>query len=227
MMVVTYQTCGLQTVNHLILTGQLPIEGNSILLMVPPTVKPDRTDFAILSEKFGQLCIHKLVIVVPICCSQSLTTIGTCATYGIIIAHPVDMAVVQVQADTLFLTCLCQFFQYVTTKGSSLHDIELALLGSPHRETIVMTGGEADILGTSLLDATHPLSCIKTVRIESICHLGIFITVGHCILQIPLALSKHAIQAPVQENTQLHISEFLTRLQISLGGNILCLRLHT
>ena len=221
--VVTYKTSRLQLVYEFVLAGQFPVKGYGILFVVPPTVEPDRTDIAILGEQFGQLGIHEVIVLLPVGIVTSLAALCACTSHGIIVAHPVDVAIIEVQAYALLATGLGQFLQNVLAVGCGLHDVELALLGVPHGETIVMTCGKADVLGTCRLYGTHPFTCIIPVGIESIRHLGILIAVGHCILQVPFALGKHTVDTPMQEDTQLHVTEFLTRAQIGLGGNILCL----
>ena len=223
MVVVTHKTSRLQLVYEFVLSRQFPVKGYGILFVVPPTVEPDRADIAILGEQFGQLGIHEVIVLLPVGIVTSLAALCACTSHGIIVAHPVDVAIIEVQAYALLATGLGQFLQNVLAVGCGLYDVELALLGVPHGETIVMTGGEADVLGTCCLYGTHPFTCIVPVGIESIRHLGILIAVGHCILQVPFALGKHTVDTPMQEDTQLHVTEFLTRAQIGLGGNILCL----
>ena len=78
----------------------------------------------------------------------------------------------------------------------------------------MVASSEADILGTRSLDGSHPFGSIKLRRIETASQLGILlivqILVGHC----PFAGGEHAIQSPMQEDTELIILKLLSRFQV-------------
>ena len=48
------------------------------------------------------------------------------------------------------------------------------------------------------------------MRIEGIGRLGILVTVDAVVLHIPFALTEHAVNTPMKENTKAGVREFLT-----------------
>ena len=84
----------------------------------------------------------------------------------------------------------------------------------------MMARGEADILGTGLLESRHPLLGIEARREESMGSLGIFVAVDAGIAYIMLSLAKHTVDAPMEEDAQAVLRESGTCLQITLGGLI-------
>ena len=64
MMIVPNQASRLQAMNHRILLRELPVEVR-ILVMIPPSVKPDSPDRAVVGQQLRQLVIHKLIIILP------------------------------------------------------------------------------------------------------------------------------------------------------------------
>ena len=227
MMVVSYQTCGLQTVDEFILFGQLPVERHAVLFVIPPSVKPNASNGTIFGQQLSQLVVHECIVAFPIRLVTAFAAIGSRTSHWIVIPHPVQMAVIEMQADTLLLTGLREFLDYVAAKRCCLHNIVLALLGFPHGKSIVMATGKTDVFCTGLLEATHPLACIEPMGIKGVGSLGIFMTVRNGILQVPLSLCKGAVYSPMQEYSQFHIPEFFAGFKVGLGWFVLSLGIHT
>lgn len=109
-------------------------------------------------------------------------------------------------------------FHDVALEWRSLHYVVIALPGVPHREAVVVARGEADILRASVLDGFHPLMGVEAMRIEGVGGLGILHAVGHGVLQIPLALGKRAVDAPVKEDAKLGRAEVFLSARFSSVG---------
>ena len=116
--------------------------------------------------------------------------------------------------DALFLTFFGQFLDNITFEWSGIYDIIIGFLGIEHRETIVMTTGYGDILGTRSLDLGYPFRCIEFRRIESRSQLGILIAMNVTVVHIPFSLGSHAIDTPMEENTELIVLKLLACLQV-------------
>ena len=65
-MVIAYKASGLKRVDKRVLLRELPVKGNGVRIVVPPTVKPDCTDIAVVGEELLELIVHKFVIMWPI-----------------------------------------------------------------------------------------------------------------------------------------------------------------
>ena len=219
-MVVANETGGLQTVDEGILLGQLPVEVG-VFLVVPPSVKPDGTNLTIVGKQLGQLVVHKLVIALPVALGAGSAGSSSGASPGVVLAIPVQMRVVEMEGDALAMTLVGEFLENVTLEGSAVYNIIIAVLGLEHRETLVMTSGEADVLGTRRLDSADPLGSVKLSGVETFSELRILMIVQVLVGHSPLASGKHTVEPPVEEDTKAHVAEFLSGLQIVCGGFIL------
>ena len=92
--VVANQARRLQAVNHIVLWAKLPVKRNGVAIVVPKTVEPNGTNLAVASEQFGELLVHKVVIVRPIGVFGFLASAQTSSAGRIILARPVDMRIV-------------------------------------------------------------------------------------------------------------------------------------
>ena len=212
-MVVYDQAAWLQAMDKRILLWQLPIEVR-ILILIPPSIKPDTSHLTVVGKKLSKLVVHKLIVALPVTLWVRASGTSTCSSPNSILTIPVDMRVIKMQSDALLVALIRQFLHDVTTERSSIYYIIIRILGLEHRESLVVASGKADVLGTRSLDGSHPFGSIKLRRIETASQLGILLVVqvliGHC----PFAGSEHAVQSPMQEDTELIILELLAGFQI-------------
>ena len=146
-MVVHDQAAWLQAMNHLILLRQLPVEVR-ILILIPPSVKPDTSHLTVVGKKLSKLVVHKLIVALPVTLRIRTASTSTCSSPYSILTIPVDMRVIKVQSDALLVALIRQFLYDVATERSSIYNIIIRILGLEHRESLVVASGEADILGT-------------------------------------------------------------------------------
>ena len=212
-MVVYDQAAWLQAMDKRILLWQLPIEVR-ILILIPPSIKPDTSHLTVVGKKLSKLIVHKLIVALPVSLRIRTASTSTRSSPYSILTIPVDMRVIKVQSDALLVALISQLLHDVATERSSIYNIIIRILGLEHRESLVMASGEADVLGTRSLDGSHPFGSIKLRRIETACQLSILLVIqvliGHC----PFAGSEHAVQSPMQEDTELIILELLAGFQI-------------
>ena len=197
--------------NQRILFFQLPIESSR---MIPNTIEPYSTNRAIIRQEFGQLIIHELIVSLPVFFAFRTTGSFTCSTYWIVLTLPVEVRIIEMEFDTLFLTFFGQLLDNIALKCSGIYDIIIRFLGIEHGETIVMTTSYGDILGTRSLDLGYPFRCIEFRRIESRSQLGILIAMNIPVVHIPFSLGSHNIDTPMEENTELIVLKLLTSLQV-------------
>ena len=106
MMVVAYQTAGLQAMYHCVLLIELPVEGFRVFIVVPPAVEPYSAYRAVVGQQFSELAVHKTVVSGPVGVSGVTSGTMACAALRIVLAPPVEVRVVQVQFKIVVLTCL-------------------------------------------------------------------------------------------------------------------------
>ena len=127
------------------------------------------------------------------------------------------------QLDALLLAFCSQFLQHIPFEWGSIHNVVIRFLGIEHREAIMVTAGDGDVLGTRSLDLRHPFCRIELRRIETRSQLGILIPMDVTVVHVPLAPGGHAIDAPMQEDAELVVLKLLTSLQV-LGSRYIRLR---
>ena len=114
--------------------------------------------------------------------------------------------------DALLVALIHQLLHDVSLKRSSLHDVEVGIAAVEHRETVVMTGREADVFGTGRLESRYPLSRIEVGGIEATGQLGILLPVEVPVVHHPFAIGHHAVDAIMEKDTELVILKCLTCL---------------
>ena len=215
MVVVSDETCRLQAVYHRILFVKLPIERYSVLVAVPLAVEPDSSYLAVLGKKLSQLFVHEIVVCRPVLVvSVAPDNFLPRTSERVLVTCPIQVRIVKVQPYSLLVAFIGKFLYHVTPERSGIDNIVVALFGVPHGKTVVVTAGEAYILRSGILYGCNPCLGIETVRVESVGCLGVFSLVYRKVLQIPFALREHAVYAPVDENSEFAVGEFLSRLQV-------------
>ena len=211
MMVVTHQASRLQTVDERILFGQLPVESRLRLIVIPPPIEPNSAYGAILSQQFSELPIHKGKIMWPIGFRRIFSHAAPGSSHGIIVAHPVDVAIIKMECQTILSTRLGQLCHHVLTVGR-VHDVVVALPRVPHRKAVVVARSEGDVARTGLFENLGPGFGIERVRIERVGRLGILFSAKRPVLQIPFSLCKSGIDAPMNEDAESIFRKLATTL---------------
>ncbi len=209
MVIVADQASRLQGVYQLILLVQLPVEWCGILVAVPPAVEPYRAYLSVAGQQFFKLGIHEVVVVRPVCFLRVFAGSSSGASHRIVVAGPVYVRVVEVQTYALFLAFIGEFLQHITAERRGVHYVVVALCGVPHRESVVVSRRDAYILCSCVLYGRYPGFGVERAGIESGGSLGVFVAVKS-VVQIPLALSEHAVDAPMYEHAETRVLEFLT-----------------
>ena len=218
-MVVAHKETGLEAVKQSILLVKLPVKRLGVAVVVPHAIKPDGIGVIIL-HKLCQLGVHELEIGGPVGLLGVLSCVASDTSGRIVVACPVDVGIIEVDSQPLATALIGEFAQHIAAEGGTIYYIIVRLLGGKHREAVMMARGEADVLGTGLLESRHPLLGIEARREESMGCLGIFVAVDAGIGHIPLSLAKHTVDAPMEEDAKAAFGESGTCLQIALGGLI-------
>ena len=127
------------------------------------------------------------------------------------------------QLNVVSLASLGQFFDDISLKWSAINRVIATCCCFKERETIVMTGGNGDILSPSSFDCTYPSIGIELRRVESFSQLRIFLIVNISVGHNPFGYTHHRIEPPVQENSKLLILKLLTSFKIFCRWLIRCL----
>ena len=216
--VVAHEARRLQAMNERILMVQLPVKRHAVLIVVPPAVKPNGINLAVVRKQFGELRVHKVVIALPIGLAFP-TRAAARATARIVLPRPIDVGIIKVQPHALVVTFVGEVAQNVAAIRR-VHNVVGALRRVPHRKAVVVPRREADILSPRLLERGNPLPGIEAVGIESVGRFGVFLRVDVFIGHKPFALRKRAVNAPVQEDAQPFFGKGLACRQVFGRGLI-------
>ena len=74
-----------------------------------------------------------------------------------------------------------------------------------------MACGDANVFRSGALDRADPLGCVEVGRIEAGGSLGILLVV-YATVEIPFALGKHAVYAPMEKDAEAVVGKFLLGL---------------
>ena len=127
------------------------------------------------------------------------------------------MAIIEVKRKVVVVTSLSKLLHNVFAIGR-VHNVVVALLGIPHRETVVVSCGESDITRPSVFENFDPGFSVECVRIESIGRFGVFVAIKFGILQIPFSLTIKGIESPMDENAESIFGKLLAVLDILASG---------
>ena len=114
--------------------------------------------------------------------------------------------------DALLVALIHQLLHDVALERSSLHDVEVGIAAVEHRETVVMTGREADVFRSGSLKSRYPLGSIEVGGIEASGQFSILLPVEVPVVHHPFAISHHAVDAIMEKDTELVILKCLTCL---------------
>lgn len=91
MVVVAYEACGLQGVYEVILFFEFPVEAGGVLVVVPASVEPYGSYFAVVRQQLCKLSVHEAIIRRPVGFRGVTSGLPAGASDGIILACPVEM----------------------------------------------------------------------------------------------------------------------------------------
>ena len=157
--------------------------------------------------------VHEGKITLPICFLRVFSSAQSSAPHGVVIACPINMAVVEVQWKSIAVASVCKLAHNVSPVRR-VHDVIVALLCSPHRETIMVSRGESHIACTSLFEGFDPFLCIEIMGVEGVSGFRIFVAVEIRVLQIPFSLCIQGIDAPVEKYAEAIFGKLPTIFQI-------------
>ena len=220
MVIIGHEAVRLDAVDEPVLLLKLPIERGGVAVVVPESVKPDAADFAVIGEEFPELGVHEIVICLPVRLGRILSGREAGASGRIVIPSPVNVGVVEMKPYALLVAFVSQLFQHIPSERGCIDDIVRRLPGAEHRESVVMPGGEADVLCPGSLDGGNPLGGIEISRIECRSCLGVLLVLYPVPIEIPFALGEHAVDSPMEEDSELVPGEFRPGFEILPGRNI-------
>ena len=217
--VVAYEACRLQAVYHGILLAQAPVEVG----LVPHSVKPYCAYLAVVGQQLGQLVVHKLIVALPIAVVLSARPVARVAQRIVVFARPVEVRVIQMKLYALLVALVCQLLYHVASEGRGVNNVIVGIFCVEHREAVVVACGDAYIPRSCLLDGLNPFARVEARGVESRCGLGILVAVEPAAVEIPLALSEKAVDAPVEEYSELVVAKLFARLQVFGRRHVACL----
>ena len=221
-MVVAYEAGIVQEMDMRIDIIIPPVEWHFVAVMVPVTVKPDSPYLSVLCHQFGDLILHEGTVGVVVLRISFSSGIESGPAYWVVFACPVQEGIVEMQGYALFTAGLCKLSDDIPLERGCIDYVIIRHRRIEHREAVMMTRGECYILCSRCLDGLHPFTRIERGRIEASRRFGIFLSIQAAV-QIPLALSEHAVDSPMDEYSETHVLESLTSLEIVFSRNIIIL----
>ena len=206
-----------------ILFGKLPIKCRFLLVLIPPPVEPNGAHRPVLGQQFGELPVHKGIIMRPIGFRCVLSDPAPRSSHGIIVAHPVDVAIIEMECQIVLTTSLRKLCHDVLSVGR-VHDVVVALPRVPHRKAVVVSSCERDVARTGLFENLGPGIGVEIMRIERIGCLGILFSAKRSVLQIPLSLCEEGIDAPMNEYAKTICCELPTIFEVLRTGLVVLCR---
>ena len=127
------------------------------------------------------------------------------------------------QLDAVTLAGISEFLEHVTLERRGINDIVVTGSTLEHRETVMVSRRYGDVAGAGILDGANPLVGVEARGIKASWQLGILVTVNFLVEHHPLAVGKHRIDAPMDENAEFVVLELLAGFEVLLTGHIACL----
>ena len=211
---------GLNAVDMVVHFAQVPIE---IGRLVPLPVKPDSTDLAVIGQQLRELIYHKLLIRFPVSLLGAPHS-AACAPDGEIIGTaPIELRIIKMQLDALFMAFIGQFFDDIALKRRAVNDVVRRLLGVEHRKAVVVARRDANVFRSGGFHIGHPFRCVVFRRIKPVGQLGVLLPVDVFVVHDPLAVGHHAVNAPVNEHAEFHVLKLRPVFQVFGRGHVFLL----
>ena len=122
---------------------------------------------------------------------------------GIILPGPVDEGVVETQFEALLPYLLAEWGEHVLLGRGGLHGTEIASLGVPQREAIVVFRGDDRILCATLLDEFCPIGRVIVRCGEFLRLVHVFLKGDRLVVECPaFRCPSCGIDSPVDEDTE-------------------------
>ena len=119
---------------------------------------------------------------------------------------PVDQGVVQTHAQPFGSHCVHEFPHKIAPAGG-ICTLIIRQLGIKQAETVMVLGGQHNILHARPLRAPSPVAGIISLRGELLHILLILLCGDLCLTHVPFAASGNRIEPPVQEHPKARVLE--------------------
>ena len=210
-MVVANHARRLELMDEGVLFLELPVERFGL---VPDTVEPDGTDFAVVRQQLGQLVVHELVVGIPVFLALFAARSVSGVAHGVVRATPVEVRIIEMELDALLVAFVGQFFNQIPFKRRGIDDIIVRLLRVEHREAVVVARGDADILRTGGFDGRDPFRRVELDGVEARSQLRVFLPIQVLVVHHPFAVAQHTVDAVVEEDAEFVVLELFARLEV-------------
>ena len=128
---------------------------------------------------------------------------------------------VEEELDPLLPARVGEHLQDVPPVGRAVDDVVVAHLGVVHREAVVVLRRDRDVLHARRLRHRHPGRGVVLHRVEGGREVALVLGDGDPLLvHHPLPVSRHRVDAPVDEEAEAGLLEPLARLQVLGGGRV-------
>ena len=131
MVVVADQAVRIDRMDVIIELRHPPVEGYSILLVIPVSVKPQGTGM-VLGEQFLHLCLHEFEIMVVVLPVSLAAGESAGFTDREVLAVPVQDGIVELEFYALFEAGFVQVLYHIMSVRGGLHDVVVRSLGIEH-----------------------------------------------------------------------------------------------
>ena len=174
-------------------------------------IEPENVDPAVIRDQLLDLSVHIGKVAVKV---DLLILIGGIAAHGMIAVvvfweirvMPVDQGVVQTHAQPFGSHCVHKFPHKIAPAGG-ICTLIIRQLGIKQAETVMVLGGQHNILHARPLRAPSPVAGIISLRGELLHILLILLCGDLCLAHVPFAASGNRIEPPVQEHPKARVLE--------------------
>ena len=127
---------------------------------------------------------------------------------------PIQLRIIEEELDALTVALVGQHLQRIFLVKCTLHNVPVGDFGVEHREAIVMSRGDGDVLHPRRLRERNPCLGIEFLGIEEGWQAVVFVDFQLAVVEYPFPVAEHAVDAPVNEQAKLHVLEFAAGLQV-------------
>src|SRR5262249_21724346 len=100
-------------------------------------------------------------------------------------------------------------FKRIFAVGRALDDVPVVELRVKHREAVVMAGRNSDVLHAGGFGASDPGFRIEFFGTEKVWKPLVAVELQSAVVDDPLDVAEHAVNAPMDEEAEFHVLKFL------------------
>jgi hypothetical protein len=131
---------------------------------------------------------------------------------------PIELRIVEEELDALAVGFVGEHLEGIFLVRGALDDVPVGKLGVEHGETVVVAGSDGDVLHAGGFGQSDPGFGVELFGVEEVGQTFVVVEPELAVVENPFTVAEDAVDAPVDEQAELVVLEFLAGFEVFRGG---------